>query len=52
MLVIFSKDWKILLSNQPQSNNVKQEVKELKQEIHQIILSHFEEQSDSENGEK
>ena len=35
-------------------NNLKQEVKELKQqqEIHQIILSHFEEQSDLEHEEK
>jgi len=37
-----------------QINNLKQEVKELRQlqEIHQIILSPFEEQSDSEKEEK
>ena len=35
---------------QTEINNLKQEVKELKQqEIHQIILSHFEEHSDSNN---
>jgi len=36
---------------QTKINNLKQEVKELKQqqEIHQIILSHFEEHNDSEN---
>jgi len=39
---------------QTEINKLKQEVKELRQqqEIHQIILSHFEEQSDSENEEK
>jgi len=39
---------------QMEINNLKQEVKELKQqqEIHQIILSHFEEHNDSENEAK
>ena len=39
---------------QTEINNLKQEVKELRQqqEIHQIILSHFEEHNDSESEEK
>jgi len=39
---------------QTEINNLKQEVKELRQqqELHQIILSHFKEHSDSESEEK
>ena len=49
-----SKKSTIIRDLQTEINNLKQEVKELRQqqEIHQIVLSHLEENSDSESIEK